>query len=187
MALSNAEKVRRYRERQKAKKQGELKRPTAQSDLFALPFFEFFPEVEQIGSQYVQALELAGIAPVLFTDDSGPETSTLDDLRDDFEDRGRSDPFGEAKGTSLGKAEVLVASLLDAATDLASWINDYKKSEIKARIAEIEAAELPDAEARRDAFAKVGALTRMLEELDVTLRWPVPVWKPDLKVHITRG
>lgn len=187
MALSNAEKVRRYRERQKAKKQGDLKKPTEQNDLFMMPFCEFFPEDEQLGSQYVQSLELAGIEPVLFADDSGPEAATLDDLRDDFEDGGMSNPFGDSKGTSLGKAEVLVASLLDAAADLATWINDYKKAEIKARIAEIEAAELPDAEARRDAFAKVGALTRMLEELDVTLRWPVPVWKPDLKIHITRG
>lgn len=184
MALSNAEKVRRYRERQKAKKQSELKQPTATSEIFKASFCEFFTADEQLGSQYVQALELAGIVPVMFNDDSGPEASTLDDLRDDFEDRGSSNPFGDAKGSSLGKAEVLVASLLDAASDLASWINDYKKSEIKARIAELEAAELPDTDARRDAFTKVAELNKMLDELNKTIRWPLPVWKPGMKFQM---
>ena len=183
MALSNAEKVRRYRERQKAKKEAELKQPTPRSEVFKTPFFEFFPVDEQTGSQYVQSLELAGVEPLLFQDDSGPEMATLDDLSDPLEDDGFSNPFGDSKGNSLGKAEVLVACLLDAASDLASWINDYKKSEIKARIAEIEAADLPDPAVRRDAFAKVAELTNMLAELDKTIRWPLPVWKPDLKVH----
>ena len=184
MALSNAEKVRRYRERQKAKKQSELKQPTAPSEIYKTPFCEFFTHDEQLGSQYTQALELVGLEPVMFNDDSGPETSTLDDLHDDFEDTGTSNPFGDSKGSSLGKAEIVVASLLDAASDLASWINDYKKSEIKARIAELEASDLPDADARRDAFAKVAELNKMLEDLDKTIRWPLPVWKPDMKVHI---
>lgn len=183
MALSNAEKVRRYRERQKARKQDELKQPTAGREIFKTPFFEFFTPDQQLGSQYVQTLELAGIEPAMFNDDSGPEVSTLDDLTDDMEETGFSNPFGDSKGSSLGRAEILVASLLDAASDLASWINDYKKSEIKARIVELEASELPDAEARRDAFAKVAELTKMLADLDKTVRWPLPVWKPDMKVH----
>lgn len=183
MALSNAEKVRRYRERQKAKKEAELKQPTPRSEVFKKPFFEFFPVDDQTGSQYVQSLELAGVAPPLFQDDTGPEVSTLDDLNIDDEDDEFANPFGDSKGNSLGKAEVLVGCLLDAASDLASWINDYKKSEIKARIAEFEAAELPDADARRAAFAKVAELTNMLAELDKTIRWPLPVWKPDMKIY----
>ena len=80
MALSNAEKVRRYRERQKARRQEELKQPTPPSGLFKIPFFEFFPVDDQVGSQYCQSLELAGVSPPLFEDDSGPEVTTLDDL-----------------------------------------------------------------------------------------------------------
>lgn len=183
MALSNAEKVRRYRERQKEKKQQELKQPTPRSEIFKTPFVEYFPLDEQVSSLYCQSLEMAGIHPLMFNDDSGPEASTLDDLRDDFEEAGTSNPFGDAKGSSLGKAEVLVSCLLDAANDLASWINDYKKSEIKARIAELEAGDLPDADARREAFAKVAELNNMLAELDNTIRWPLPVWKPDMKIY----
>lgn len=180
MALSNAEKVRRYRERQKAKKQEDLKQPTPPSEVFRKPFFEFFPVDEQTGSAYMQSLELAGVEPLFFEDDSGPESSTLDDLRDDFEDDGFSNPFGDHKGSSLGKAEVLIGCLLDAAADLAEWVGDYKKAEIKARIAEIEDSDLPDAEARRAAFARVAELNRLLEDLGKTIRWPLPQWKVDL-------
>lgn len=180
MPLSNAEKVRRYRERQKAKKQAELKQPAPPSETLQTPFSEFFTISEQTGSAYVQALELAGIHPPLFEDDSGPEVSTLDDLRDPFEAGGVSNPFGKQKGSSVGKAEVIIGCLLDAATDLAGWVSDYKKAEIKARIAEIEASDLPDAEARRAAFDKVAELKQLLDELDRTIRWSMPQWKVDL-------
>jgi len=177
MALSNAEKVRRYRERQKLKKQADMKKPTEKSDVFLTPFYEFFTADEQTGSQYGQALELAGIEPPTFKDDSGPEASTLDDLRDDFEEGGIGNPFGSSRGSSLGKAEVLVGCLLDAAYDLAGWISDYKKTEIKTRIAELENSDLPDPDARRAAFAKVAELRKMLEDLERTMRWQLPQWK----------
>lgn len=177
MALSNAEKVRRYRERQKTKKHEELKKPTVDSTTFRRPFFEFFPIDEQVGSQYAQALELAGIQPPVFDDDSGPEASTLDDLRDDVEEGGVCNPFGRSKGTSLGRAEVLVGCLLDAASDLSAWINDYKKSEIMSRLHELEASELSDVAERRAAFAQIKELNRMLDELGKTTRWPLPQWR----------
>lgn len=170
MALSNAEKVRRYRERQKAKKQEELKQPTPPSKLFRTPFFEFFPPEEQLGSQYAQSLELAGIAPLSFEDDSGPEVSTLDDLQG-------SNPFSDSEGSSLGKAEVVIGCLIDAAFDLAVQVNAYKKSEIKARIAEIEASDLSDPEAKQQAFGEVAKLMKLLEQLDKQVRWSFPTWK----------
>lgn len=177
MALSNAEKVRRYRERQKAKKQDDLKKPTERNDVFVTPFFKFFPIDEQVGSQFSQALELAGILPPVFEDDSGPETSTLDDLRDDFEKDSLSNPFGTAKGSSLGRAEVLVGCLLDAAYDLAGWINDYKKAEIADRIVDLENAELSDQDSKRAAFERVSELRKMLEDLEKSVRWQLPQWK----------
>ena len=181
MALSNAEKVRRYRERQKARRQEELKQPTPPSGLFKIPFFEFFPVDDQVGSQYCQSLELAGVSPPLFEDDSGPEVTTLDDLRDGAEETGVSNPFGSSKGNSLGRAEVLVGCLLDAAADLAFQVNAYKKSEIRARIAELEAADLSDPEVKRDALARIVDLTRMLDDLDKQVRWPLDVWKVETK------
>lgn len=181
MALSNAEKVRRYRERQKAKKQEQLKQPTVAGDVFHKPFFEFFSEDEQISSQFSQSLELAGIDPPTFDDDSGPEVTTLDDLSAPEAEGGSVNPFGSSGGTSLGRAEVMVGCLLDAASDLAAWVNDYKRTEIKARIAEIEGNELPHPDARREAFAKMAELTNMLAELEKTVRWPLPSWKVDRK------
>lgn len=178
MVLSNAEKVRRYRERQKAKKQEELKQPTERGELFKTPFFEFFPVDEQIGSQYSQSLELAGIQPLLFEDDSGPEVATLDDIPSGEIEERYANPFGDSKGSSLGKAEVLVSCLLEAASDLAGQINAYKKAQINKRIAEIEAFDLSDPDAKRAAFSEMNELTTMLEELDKQLRWLIPVWKP---------
>jgi len=186
VALSNAEKVRRYRERQKAKKQEQLRQPAPSSNLFQKPFFEFFTEDEQMGSQYSQSLELTGIDPPVFDDDRGPEASTLDDLSDPTVEGGLINPFGTSAGSSLGRAEVMIGCLLDAASDLAAWVNNYKKSEIQSRIHEIEAAEAATPEARSEAFAKVAELTRMLGDLDKTIRWPLPVWKVDLKVDVTK-
>jgi hypothetical protein len=180
MALTNAEKVKRYRERQKALKQAELLKPTPPTEVFKKPFFEFFTTEDRIGGAYSQCLELAGFVPVPFDDDTGPEVSTLDDLSDPKEEGGFSNPFGDSKGSSLGKAEIIVALLLDAATDLAGWVNDYKKSEIKARLAEIEASEWPDAGSKRMAFAKVAELNKMLRDLDKEVRVPIPRWKVDV-------
>ncbi|WP_131725727.1 hypothetical protein ACTTAL_13350 [Rhodobacter capsulatus] len=180
MALSNAEKVRRYRERQKAKKQEAMKTPTQNADLFKTPFFEVFTLDDQYDSQYVNSLELAGVQPLYFTDDSGPEACTLDDLSDPLEESGFSNPFGASKGSSLGKAEVLIGCLLDAASDLAHRVREYKQSEIRARIAEIEQADLSDPETRRAAFATVAELNAMLAELDKEFRYPIPKWKPDI-------
>lgn len=180
MALSNAEKVKRYRERQKEKKQDELKQPPPPSTVFKKPFFEFFPVDQQLGAACTQSLELAGMTPVLFEDDSGPEASTLDDLNDGFEDTGASNPFAKSKGSSLGKAEVLIGCLLDAASDLAGWVSDYKKSEILARIAEIEASDLSDPEARRAAFEKVAILKSAYADFDKSIRWTMPQWKADI-------
>lgn len=181
MALSNAEKVRRYRERQKAKRQEQLKQPAPSNDFFRVPFFEFFPEEEQISSQYSQSLELAGINPPSFDDDHGPEATTLDDLSDHRAEGGSINPFGSSAGTSLGRAEVMIGCLLDAASDLAARVNDYKRTEIKARISELEMADTPDSEARREAFGKAAEMTQMLAELNKTIRWPLPVWKVEIK------
>lgn len=186
MALTNAEKVKRYRERQKALKQAELLKPTPPTEVFKKPFFEFFTTEDRISGAYSQCLELAGFVPVPFDDDTGPEVSTLDDLSEPWEESGFSNPFGEAKGSSLGKAEVIVTLMLDAVTDLAGWVNDYKKSEIKARLAEIEASDLPDAESKRRAFAKVAELNKMLEDLAKDVRVPIPRWKVDVHYDLMK-
>lgn len=178
MALSNAEKVRRYREKQKAKKQEAMKRPTPRSDTFKKPFFEFYPVDEQVSSLYCQSLELAGIEPLLFKNDDGPESATLDDFSNDPDQL--DTVFGELKGNSLGKAEVIIGCLFDAAIDLAGRVQDYKKREITARITEIESSATGNQAELRETFEQVAALKEMLEKMNRTIRIAVPVWKPDL-------
>ncbi|OOY31264.1 hypothetical protein [Thioclava sp. F36-6] len=177
MALTNAEKVRLHRERQKARKQEDLKKPSSQSDLFQKPFYEFFPVDEQVGSSFAQSLELCGISPPLIEDDSGPEAVTLDTLESPSEEGGHSNPFRSSKGTSLGRAEVTVGCLIEAARDLAIQIRDYKKSEIEARIGEIEASDLSDPDARKRAFEEAARLRKLLDEFDKQLRLSFPTWK----------
>lgn len=180
MALSNAEKVRRYRERQKAKKAEELKRPTAPTSDFQKPFFEFVIENDLTDASYYDSLELAGFHPVLFLDDTGPEVSTLDDLTDPMEPTGKSNPFGSSQGTSLGKAEVIIGCLLEAAQDLAYQVNDYKKSELKARISELEESDLADEAVRKEAIAKIAVLTKKIADLEKSVRFQFPVWKTEM-------
>lgn len=173
MALSNAEKVKRYRERQKEKKKEDMLKPEQKSNVFRKPFFEYFPVDQQISDAYCQSLELAGMEAVLFEDDTGPEVSTLDDMS--VEDAAQV--FGALHGNSLGKAEVIIACLLDAASDLAFRVSDYKKVEITARIAELEQADLSDLDSRRKAIQEISELQAMLAELEKSIRITFPQWK----------
>lgn len=170
MALTPAEKQRAYRERQKEKKQQELTQATTPQDVFRKPFFEVFTPDEQVGSQYCQSLELAGIAAPLFEDDRGPEAYTLDDLQD-------HNPFGDDSGTSLGRAEVMIGCMIRSAQSLADEVNHYKRSEINARLAEIEASDLSDPAKKKAALKEATRLNKMLDQLDKQVRWTFPQWK----------
>ena len=168
MTLKPAEKQRLYRERQKEE---EVKASLALTDVFRTPFFEFLGDFCYGGSDYNIALDLTGIAPPQFDDDRGPEHYTLDsglDPNDNF--------FNGAVG-SLGRAEVMVGCLTTAAKDMAAKINDYKRAEIKARFAEIEASDLSDPETKKAALKNVTRLNKMLDQLDKQIRLTFPQWK----------
>jgi hypothetical protein len=171
MALTPAEKQRAYRERQKEKKKAALKNAEeAPQEVFRTPFFEFLGDFCWSGSDYNVALDLAGISPPQFDDDRGPEAYTLDDGAE------AAGIFKDAEG-SLGRAEVMVGCLITAAVDMAHQINDYKRTEIKARLAEIEAADLSVPETRKAALKDVARLNKMLDQLDKQVRWTFPQWK----------
>ncbi|RCW83462.1 hypothetical protein [Paracoccus lutimaris] len=170
MPNANAEAQRRWRQRQKEKKQEELVQAVAPAGVFRKPFFEVFTPDDQVGSQYCQALELTGIAAPLFEDDRGPEAFTLDDLQD-------HNPFGEDSSTSLGRAEVMIGCLIKAAQGLADEVNAYKRTEIKARLAEVEASDLSDPAKKKAALKEAARLNKMLDQLDKQVRWTFPAWK----------
>lgn len=171
MPNANAEAQRRWRQRQKEKKKADLRKAEgAPQEVFQTPFFEFLGDFCYSGSDYNVSLDLAGIEPPQIEDDRGPEAYTLD------EGAIAAGLFKDAKG-SLGRAEVLVGCLVAAAVDMAHQINDYKRTEIKARLAEIEAADLSDPETRKAALKDVARLNKMLDQLDKQVRWTFPQWK----------
>lgn len=167
MALSNAEKVRRYRERQKEReKQASL----TLSGVFKRPFFETLPEDYHLRSDFSDNFEFMGLPTPEFKDDRGPEAYT------DYSPEIAGDQFAENPG-SLGRAELMVTALIEAAQDLAWHVADYKRQEIKARLAEIEASDLSEPEVKKTALKEAARLNKMLDQIDKQVRWTFPQWK----------
>ncbi|GGA82929.1 hypothetical protein GCM10011385_41410 [Nitratireductor aestuarii] len=162
MALSNAERQRRHYEKQKEarKKPGDIT-----AALQTTPFFEFYGEHPDTDS-FELPLQLANLNVPVFADDGPavfpPEVHGLDLPKAD---------------NSIERAELIVASLIDAAAGLASIINEYKRKEIVDRIDEIETGDLTTPEARKQALNDIVQLKRMLQQLDKQVRWTFPQWK----------
>ena len=170
MANANAEAQRRWRQNQKEKTKGDLRKGRAVKDVFRSPFHEFF-EGEDHFSSFNLPLALAGIEAPEFEDDRGPEAFVLNDAT-----AGVDDPFGGATG-ALGRAEVMVGCLIDAAVFLAQLTNTYKRQEIAARLAEVEASDLSEPAAKKAALQDAARLNKMLDQLDKQVRWTFPQWK----------
>ena len=83
----------------------------------------------------------------------------------------------ELNRRSLGRAEMMITALNEAAENLAFYVNKYKRTEIKARLAEIEASDLSDPETKRAALKNAARLNKMLEQLDKQVRLTFPQWK----------
>lgn len=177
MANPNAEAQRRWRERQKQKRLDGLKTSSQGHDasLFRQPFFEAIENNDNASNVDV-SLDLAGISSVEFSDDSGPRSFTGQI------ERGAAENGEEAywgANNSLSRAEVMVGCLIDAAAELASIINTYKRKEIRQRIAEIEESDLADPVARKAALAQIVRLNKLMDQLDKQVRWTFNQWKID--------
>ena len=174
MALTPAEKQHAYRERQKAKKKADLKKAeVAPKEVFQTPFFEYFnADASGYLSELNMALDIAGFEMPEFESDLGPKNFALNDVLEGVDALEYSDEVG-----SLGRAEVMIGSLIDAARCLADMVNHCKRTEIKARLAEIEAADLSDPETRKAALEDATRLNKMLDQLDKQVRWTFPQWK----------
>jgi hypothetical protein len=132
-----------------------------------MPFSEWAQKDANL-SDLIQYTALAGFELPDFDDERDPHDFVLD--REAF---GDGDLFDGAKG-ALGRAEATVGLLIDSALILASAINDYKRHEIKARLAELEADETVD---RAAAMKEAVRLNKLLEQLDRMVRRPVPEWR----------
>ena len=173
MAMSNAEKVRAFREREKKKKEANARKPQgfSLSDIFIAPFNEFFDR--SVDDVFHQTFDMMDMEAPEFADDAGPKSFTgsyeeIPELKESiFPDSGRS----------LDRAELLVGCLLDAAVSLAQTVNDFKKREIDARIRETTAGDLTDPGKSKIAVERIVILTKMREQLDKDVRWTVPQWR----------
>ncbi len=164
MALTPAEKQKAYRERQKA----EQKAAQDSTYPYLKETFSEFLEYEGNYSNVDIALSIAGIEAPLIEDERGPEEFTLNDVM-----HGVENPFQGASG-AIGRAEVIIDSLIDAALEFAYVVRSYKQKEIKARLAELESSETTD---RATAMAEAVKLNKILEQLDREVRRSFPQWR----------
>jgi hypothetical protein len=177
MPLSNAERQRRHYQRQKEKKKGDLKHPD-NLDLGTpadVRFYEWFQGQAGGFSDFAQCFDTAGMEAPDIEDDSDPK-SLSGEIERSFEDEPERSPYSRGGG-SLAKGEIMVGCLIDAASELARIINEYKRSQINGRIQEIENSDLSDRSAKKAALAEAVRLQKMLEQLDKQVRWTFPQWK----------
>ena len=169
MVLSAAERKRRQREKER-EEEARLRRQGGDevSDLYRMPFSEWAENDNNIDDLIVYT-SLAGFELPAFDVEEDPHEYVIDRIAA----HGDGDLFGGAKGT-LGRAEATVGILGDTALLLATAINNYKRHEIKARIAELEADETVE---RAAAMREAVRLNKLLEQLDRMVRRPVPEWR----------
>ena len=78
---------------------------------------------------------------------------------------------------ALGRAEMEVELLIEAAKTLARLLNSYKKAVISDRIARIESDELDDPSLRSAFLKEFIELNKALERLDRSVRSDIPQWQ----------
>lgn len=162
MALTPAEKQRRYRER-KVDKLAKAIDPT--DDLASVKFSEWMTDWSTIE----HALDWAGLTVP------------------DFEAQGDTDPYWHQQHEegyepdpnrgSIGRSERMADMLFDAAGHLAAKINEYKKEQVAARVAQIETMDLSDMAVRKDALAELARLNKLSARLDKKARYDVPTYR----------
>lgn len=151
----------RSRARMERRKQADSVEP-----YLKVPFFEFFQKrtghdltfyADALGEEWWDFRDDEGIVPVY--------AGVLDQ-----EDLDRA-------SNSLGRAELIAGSLIDAAGELTRLISEYKRDEITTRIAELEQTDSEDAEERKKVLTDIARLRKMLDQLNKQVRWTFPQWK----------
>jgi hypothetical protein len=160
VAISPAEKQKTYRER----KRNQRKKAPDLLDGFLRQSFSGW--IDDRWSDVIADLDLIGVKETI-----------------EFPAAGDIDPFwqeewneGPNRG-SIGCAERMVGVFLDAAVQLARFINEYKAEQVNARIAEVEAADLAAPATRQKALADMVRLSKYRDELQKQIRWNLPQWK----------
>lgn len=170
MAMSAAERKQRQLERER---QALLPLSDSSYRYLATPFCEHLQD-DPNWSDVELAFDLMGYAPPDYSDDLGPEHFANDVAFGSDEDRVEAFKGSEK---SIGRAEVMVDLLFDAAMELARIVNLYKIKELQKRLKELENAELSDPESRKAALQQSAHINRILEELSKSQRFTAPKWR----------
>lgn len=163
-------------ERMREKKERETKAHLGSGE-FTYPYLKkAFSELskEEAGfSNFEMALELAGIEPPRFEDERGPADFTVNREAIGVDLYGVENIYPDAKG-AIGRADTIIGCLIDAAAELADEVNNYKRKEIKNRLAELESS---DTEDRATAMSEAVKLNKILDQLDKQVRRSFPQWR----------
>src|SRR6056297_2052149 len=163
-------------ERMREKKERERKEQLVSAESTLAYQKRLFSDVweEHAGfSDFEIPLELAGIEPPTFEDESNPEDKVKNGEALGVEYYGVENLFQNRKG-SIGRAELTISCLLDAAIELAVIVNGYKRREITTRLAELEKAKNVD---KSKMINEAIHLNKILESLDKSVRITLPKWE----------
>lgn len=162
MALTNAEKVRAYRERKKARARRQVTTVSETPTYLRRPFSEFIAGKSLLLDENLDAfgVQIAGTG--------------FDEEAQEFETQHvRDEPLN-----SLQRATALVSVFIEAAGELATLINQYKLDEIERAIDDaVEAsANLPrgDVDALKASFVEIDRLKAIRTELRTPKRFTFP-------------
>ncbi|NOE24828.1 hypothetical protein [Ruegeria sp. HKCCD6157] len=169
MPLTPAEKQKAYRERKKARQKAAQE---GTAPYLETPFSELWNESAGF-TDFEQALQLAGIEPPSFEDERNPEDVTLEAEAIGIDQYGVDAIYGNRKG-AIGRAEVIIGSLIDAAVELSSIVNRYKRTEIETRLAELENSDETDVATAMEQAVK---LNKLLDQLNKQVRRSFPQWE----------
>jgi hypothetical protein len=165
------------KERKQAQLERERQAMASKTDA-TYPFLKepFFKHLEHDGnwSSVQLCFELMGMDPPVFEDDKGPADVAHDVCFSTDEEKIEAFQNSEK---SIGRAEVMVEMLLDAAVELSSIINTYKQEALRKRLAELEQSDLSDPAQRRKALEDAAEIAKLQAELQKNVRRTFPVWR----------
>lgn len=147
--------------------------PDSTYPYLSVPFFEYLEEDPNWGDAE-QCFERMGIMPPRFDDDRGPVDVAFEDAFRTDEERIAAFHGSER---SIGRAEVMVGQLLDAASGLSQIINKFKKAELNRVLVGIQERDLTDPDVRKATMDEVVHIARLQEELEKNVRRTFPQWE----------
>ncbi len=169
MALTPAEKQRRYRDR---KREEAKNSPDSTRPYLAVPFHKWMGNSDSAYWQEVEfPLGVSGLKFEAFTDDSGSA-----DIARPYDEWGANEGYYDHFTGSVGRAEHMVWNLIEAGTALARRLNQYKLEHIDAELARLEKADLRDPSERKKAVAEMVKLNKLRDRLKKEKRFAMPEW-----------